>query len=109
MKRENQLTNLGTFVFAFGALAFLPSLFDRELLILAWLGQWQQPVGIMAIAVGGLVWGAGKLALIRDAPPPDVGVPAVPDAGPSATSAPTSVAAPQPNVLTGQVEPSERR
>lgn len=118
MKRDNQLTNLGTFVFAFGALAFLPSLFDRELLILSWLGSMQQPVGIMAMVVGGVLWGAGRLALFRDAPPSNVAPPTwfepsdaptgTAAAGPSAP-APAPTPTVQPNVLSGQVEPSQRR
>jgi len=115
MKRENQLTNLGTFVFAFGALAFLPSLFDRELLILSWLGSMQQPVGIMAMVVGAALWGAGRLALFRDAPPSNVAPPTgfeptvAPPAAGVAGAPPAPTPAPQPNVLSGQVEPSERR
>jgi hypothetical protein len=69
MKRENQLVNWGTMVFAFGALAFLPSLLDRELLILSWLGSMQQPVGLSAMVVGAVLFGLGKLQQFRDASP----------------------------------------
>ena len=115
MNRENQLTGAGQFLLALGLLAFLPSLFDRELLILAWLGSWQQPVGLSAIVVGGVLFGLGKLQAFRDLPPalgPTDGLPPAPaDPSESATAPAPPRPAPQPNVLSNQVsvEPADRR
>jgi hypothetical protein len=100
MKRENQLVNRGTIAFAFGALAFLPSLMDRELLILSWLGSMQQPVGLSAMIVGAVLFGLGKLQQFRDASPAgSQGDPA----------APLDPATPivQPNVLANQASVSK--
>jgi hypothetical protein len=102
MKRENQLVHWGTLVFAFGALAIVPSFFDRELVILAWLGSWQQPIGLSAMVVGGILFGLGKLQSFRDAPP----------AGSASDSAaPHDVTMPtvQPNVLANQAPVSKPR
>jgi hypothetical protein len=69
MKRENPLTNGGGLLLALGALAFLPPLFDRQLLITAWLGDMQQPVGLSAMIVGGILFAIGKLQDFRNASP----------------------------------------
>jgi hypothetical protein len=69
LKRENQLVNGGAFLFCFGLLAFLPSITDRELLILAWLGAWQVPIGISSMVVGAILWAAGKIQSTRSASP----------------------------------------
>lgn len=100
MKRENQLVSWGTVAFAFGALAFLPSLFDRELLILSWLGSMQAPVGLSAMVVGGVLFGLGKLQTFRDGPPAGF---------PSNPAAPLDPATPivQPNVLANQAPVSK--
>ncbi|HEX5823981.1 MAG TPA: hypothetical protein VFY18_05905 [Candidatus Limnocylindrales bacterium] len=99
MKSENQLVSAGTVAFAFGALAFLPSLMGRELLILSWLGGMAQPVGLSAMVVGGVLFGLGKLQTFRDAPP--AGFPSDP--------APLDPATPivQPNVLANQAPVSK--
>ena len=100
MKRENQLTGIGQFLVAVGLLAFLPSLFDRELLIVAWLGSWQQPVGLSTIVVGGVLYGIGKLQVFRNLGP--TAAPAVDDVMRGVEGAPQLA---QPNVLSNQVAP----
>ena len=103
MKRENQLVSWGTVAFAFGALAFLPSLFDRELLILSWLGSMQVPVGLSAMIVGGVLLAQtvpSAAPPTRSAPPPAfVAAPAPSSQGPpAATPLP---APPAPPVASG--------
>ena len=116
MKRENQLTSWGSLAFAFGALAFLPSLAGGELMILSWLGSMQVPVGISAMVVGGAVFGLGKLQAIRNGPPP-VGGPNELDGQipPPAQTAASDLRPPsepkaqppvQPNVLSNQAKPN---
>ena len=70
MKRENQLVSGGGLLFLLGAAAFVPPLLDRQLLILAWLGSWSQPIGLSAMIVGGILWSMGRLKQLRDAQPP---------------------------------------
>jgi len=69
MKRENPLTNGGGLLLALGALAFFPRLFDREMLITAWLGDLQQPAGLSAMIVGGVLFATGKLQEFRNGTP----------------------------------------
>lgn len=69
MKRDNPFTDLGTFLLAVGALAFFPPVFDRELLILAWLGGLAQPFGLSAMVVGGTLFAFGKLRDFRNSSP----------------------------------------
>jgi hypothetical protein len=111
MKRENQLTNWGSLAFAFGALAFLPSLAGEELMILSWLGSMQVPVGISAMVVGGAVFGLGKLQAIRNGP--SLPGPVEPNGQippPAQTAAsdlrPPSQPTAQPNVLSNQAKPN---
>jgi len=104
MKRENQLVSGGGVVFLLGVAAFVPPLLDRQLLILAWLGSWSQPVGLSAMIVGAVLWGMGRLKQIRDAPPPGMEPP--PEAEPSLATpsvATPSLAAPS------ATEPTEPR
>ncbi len=76
MKRENPLVSGGTLALVLGAMAFFPSLLDREFLITAWLGSMQQPVGLSAMVVGGVLLAIGKLRDFRNSSPvvnpPDV-------------------------------------
>ena len=100
MKRENQLVSWGTVALAFGALAFFPSLFDRELLILSWLGSMQVPVGLSAMVVGGVLFALGKLQQFRDAPPAG-------SVGDGAAPLEPTMPAVQPNVLANQAPVSK--
>ena len=92
MNRESQLASGGGLLFLLGALAFFPPMFDRQLLILAWLGSMSQPIGLSAMIVGGLLWGMGRLKQFRDAPPP--GIHAGDDEPPSLGPAPAAAVAP---------------
>jgi hypothetical protein len=69
MKKENQLTGGGGTLLILGALAFFLPVFDYQLLILSWLGGMQQPVGLSAMVIGGILFGIGKLQELRDASP----------------------------------------
>ena len=69
MKREDPLSNGGSVLFVLGALAFVPPLFDYQLAITAWLGGMQQPLGLSAMVVGGVLFGVGKLRELRNAAP----------------------------------------
>jgi hypothetical protein len=100
MKSQNQLVSWGTFTSAFGVLAFLPSLMGKELVILAWLGSMQQPVGISAMVVGGILFGLGKLQNLRNVPP--VVSPTDPAIDPSVPIA-------QPNVLSSQAPSNQNQ
>jgi hypothetical protein len=104
--RQNQLVGGGGFLFLVGLLAFFPPMFDRQLLILAWLGSWSQPVGLSAMVVGGLLWSIGKLQDLRDRPATgsaDVTFGGSSgDAGPAANVGVGQAAVVQPNVLSGQ-------
>jgi len=82
MKRENQLVSGGTVLFLLGLLAFVPPFFDRQMLILAWLGSMSQPIGLSAMIVGGVLWSLGRLQQFRDAPPPGIEAPADPEPAP---------------------------
>ena len=108
MKRENPLVAGGGVLFLLGVLAFVPPILDRQLLILAWLGSWSQPVGLSAMVVGGVIWGLGQLQRLREAPPPNVGATLPPD---PSTGLPGTSNVAQPNVLSNQVstEPADRR
>jgi hypothetical protein len=44
-------------------------MFDYQLLILSWLGGMQQPVGLSAMVIGGVLFATGKLQEIRNASP----------------------------------------
>lgn len=69
MKKENQLAGGGGTLLILGALAFFLPMFDYQLLILSWLGGMQQPVGLSAMVVGGILFGIGKLQELRDPSP----------------------------------------
>jgi hypothetical protein len=69
MKRDNPLTSGGTLLLALGAAAFFLPMFGRELIILAWLGGMEQPVGLSAMIVGGVLFAVGKLRDFRNASP----------------------------------------
>jgi hypothetical protein len=69
MKKENQLTGGGGFLLILGALAFFLPMFNYQLLILSWLGGMQQPVGLSAMVIGGILFGIGKLQEFRDSSP----------------------------------------
>ena len=69
MKRDNPLVDRGLIALALGAIAFFPPMFDREYLITSWLGNLEQPVGLSAMVVGGVLFGIGKLRQLRDATP----------------------------------------
>jgi hypothetical protein len=69
MKKENSLSGGGGFLLALGALAFFPPMFDYQLLIMSWMGGMQQPVGLSAMLIGGVLFGIGKLQEFRDASP----------------------------------------
>jgi len=69
MNKENQLTGGGGFLLILGALAFFLPMFDYQLLILSWLGGMQQPVGLSAMVIGGILFAIGKLQDFRNASP----------------------------------------
>ena len=69
MNKENQLTGGGGFLLILGALAFFLPMFDYQLLILSWLGGMQQPVGLSAMVIGGILFAIGKLQDLRNASP----------------------------------------
>jgi hypothetical protein len=69
MKRDNPLVDGGTLALVFGAIAFFPPLLNYEFLITAWLGGMQQPVGLSAMIVGGVLVAIGKLRDFRNASP----------------------------------------
>ena len=69
MKNDDPISGGGQILLVLGAMAFLPPLFDYEFLITAWLGSMQQPVGLSAMVVGGVLLAAGKLRQFRNASP----------------------------------------
>jgi hypothetical protein len=69
MKRDDPLVGGGIFLLAFGFIAVVPPLLEREYILTAWLGSMEQPIGIMALIVGGILFGAGKLRQLRNAAP----------------------------------------
>ena len=69
MKKENQLAGGGGTLLILGALAFFLPMFDYQLLILSWLGGMQQPVGLSAMVIGGILFGIGKLQEFRNSSP----------------------------------------
>jgi hypothetical protein len=69
MKRDDPLVGGGIFLLAFGFIAVVPPLLDREYILTAWLGSMEQPIGIMALIIGGILFGAGKLRQFRDSSP----------------------------------------
>ncbi len=69
MKSENPLVSGGTLALVLGAMGFFPSMLDREFLITAWLGGMQQPVGLSAMVVGGVLLAIGKLRDFRNSSP----------------------------------------
>lgn len=69
MKRDDPLVDGGTLALVFGAVAFFPPMLDREFLITAWLGDMQQPVGLSAMVVGGVLVALGKLRQFRNGSP----------------------------------------
>jgi hypothetical protein len=68
----------GQLLLALGALLFLPSLADREWILAFWLGDMQQPIGLSALIVGGLLFGAAKLVEFRNGSPVEPHVPPAP-------------------------------
>jgi hypothetical protein len=69
MTRENQLVNGGGLLILLGAAAFFLPMLDRQLVILMWLGSMQQPVGLSAMVIGGILFAMGKLQDFRDSSP----------------------------------------
>jgi hypothetical protein len=69
MNRDNPLVDGGTLALVFGAVAFFPPMLEREFLITAWLGDMQQPVGLSAMVVGGVLLALGKLRDFRNGSP----------------------------------------
>ena len=69
MKKENQLSSGGGFLLILGALAFFLPMFDYQLLVLSWLGGMQQPVGLSAMLIGGVLFATGKLQEFRNSSP----------------------------------------
>ncbi len=88
MKKDDPLSSGGLLLLILGAMAFIPPLFDYEFLITSWLGSMQQPAGLSAMVVGGLLFGAGKLREFRNGSPVD----SAPDVEPAVVT---------PNVLAG--------
>ena len=90
MKKENQLSSTGGFLLVVGALAFFLPMFDYQLLILSLLGGMQQPVGLSAMVIGGVLFGMGKLQEFRNASPvpsPTDPIPTSLDAAPATSAA----------------------
>lgn len=95
MKRDNQLTSGGALLLIFGAAAFFLPFFDRQLIILSWLGSMEQPVGLSAMIVGGVLVAIGKLREFRNSSPvPSPTDPVAQVASLSDPAAPTPVADP---------------
>lgn len=69
MKQDNPLVDGGVLALVLGAVAFVPPLLGREYLITAWLGDMEQPVGLSAMIVGGVLIAIGKLRDFRNGPP----------------------------------------
>jgi hypothetical protein len=92
MKKDNQLTGGGGFLLILGALAFFLPMFDYQLLILSWLGGMQQPVGLSAMVIGGILFAIGKLQDFRNASP----VPGPTDAVPNTLHGPAAAPASEP-------------
>ncbi|MCI0582912.1 MAG: hypothetical protein L0227_08455 [Chloroflexi bacterium] len=63
------MKDFGQLLMAIGALLFLPSLADMEWVLSAWLGDLQAPIGLSALIVGAVVFGASKLIEFRNASP----------------------------------------
>jgi hypothetical protein len=99
MKRDDPLVGLGIFLLAFGFIAVVPPLLEREYILTAWLGSLEQPIGIMALVVGGLVFGAGKLRQFRNSSP------VVSPTDPSLFGGDLSAAAPEPPGSTNPTQP----
>ena len=66
MKRDDPLVGGGILLLAFGFIAFVPPLLDREYLITSWLGSMEQPIGLSALIIGGILFGLGKLRQFRN-------------------------------------------
>jgi hypothetical protein len=69
VKRDDPLAGGGILLLAFGFIAFVPPLLDREYLITSWLGSMEQPIGLSALIVGGVLFGLGKLRQFRNSAP----------------------------------------
>jgi hypothetical protein len=98
MKGDNQLISGGALLLILGTAAFVLPLLDRELIILAWLGSMEQPVGLSAMIVGGVLLAIGKLREFRNSSPvPSPTDPAAqaPVAGPAAEAEPEHPADPR--------------
>ncbi|MCI0344083.1 MAG: hypothetical protein L0221_01385 [Chloroflexi bacterium] len=65
------MKDFGQLLLVLGAMSFLPTLLDYEWILSSWLGDLQAPVGIAAMAAGGLILGGAKLRQFRNAPPDD--------------------------------------
>lgn len=63
------MKDFGKLLLVLGGMAYLPSLVGYEWILSSWLGAMQEPVGISAMVVGGLLFGASKLAEFRNASP----------------------------------------
>jgi hypothetical protein len=92
MQKDNQLTGGGGFLLILGALAFFLPMFDYQLLILSWLGGMQQPVGLSAMVIGGILFAIGKLQDVRNASP----VPGPTDPVANTLQAPAAASASEP-------------
>jgi hypothetical protein len=69
MKPNNPLISGGALLVLVGAAAFFLPMLDRQLIILAWLGSMEQPVGLSAMIVGGVLFAIGKLREFRNSSP----------------------------------------
>jgi hypothetical protein len=69
VKRDDPLVGGGILLLAFGFIAFVPPLLDREYLITSWLGSMEQPIGLSALIIGGILFGIGKLRQLRNSAP----------------------------------------
>jgi hypothetical protein len=98
MKNDDPISSGGQVLLVLGAMAFLPPLFDYEFLITAWLGSMQQPVGLSAMVVGGVLLAAGKLRQFRNSSP------VISPTDPEALGTPNLPKAPEPPAGRG-VEP----
>ena len=63
------MKDFGQLLLVLGAASFVPTLFNYEWVLTSWLGDLQAPVGLAAMAVGGVLFGASKLQQFRNAPP----------------------------------------
>ena len=93
-----------------GAVVLVLNLFDRELLIVSWLGSLQVPLAFGAIVLGVVLIGVRRMHGVPLSAMSDLGSGGKPKKGavpgsPTATSTPNAAAAPVPNVLSGPSAP----